>query len=217
MKALLYFCLLLTFMVIGCNTQPKSKQTLQEKQKELDAGKLDEKNIYTAEEIGWTAALPRDWKVMTKRENYLLNQKTKNVFRDDLGTDLSYSGLVNLICIEKDQFNLFVSTIQPFKELTEGDYDQHVMAIQNMMLEFYKAKGVPEEHELGAVRIDGVMFDRFCTKLYTVDKKKIILEQKLFSALINGYVFSMSMNFNNSDDEEALMHLVMNSRFYQKK
>ncbi|TMI75405.1 MAG: hypothetical protein E6H09_00920 [Bacteroidetes bacterium] len=91
------------------------------------------------------------------------------------------------------------------------------MAIQNMMLEFYKAKGVPEEHELGAVRIDGVMFDRFCTKLYTVDKKKIILEQKLFSALINGYVFSMSMNFNNSDDEEALMHLVMNSRFYQKK
>ncbi|TMI75406.1 MAG: hypothetical protein E6H09_00925 [Bacteroidetes bacterium] len=118
MKALLYFCLLLTFMVIGCNTQPKSKQTLQEKQKELDAGKLDEKNIYTAEEIGWTAALPRDWKVMTKRENYLLNQKTKNVFRDDLGTDLSDSGLVNLICIEKDQFNLFVSTIQPFKELT---------------------------------------------------------------------------------------------------
>lgn len=210
------YCLLLLLIITGCNTQPKPKQTLEQKQKELEAGKLDKKNIYSAKEIGWTVTLPRDWKVMTKRDNFLLNQKAKKAFKDALGTELSDSGLVNLINIEKDQFNSFQSNMQRFNEAREGDYDQYIMAIHNMIMELYKAKHVPEQHELGAVRIDGVMFDRFCTKLYSPDKKKIIAEQKLYSALINGHVFSMTLNFNNSDDEETLMNMLMNSTFSLK-
>ena len=57
------------------------------------------------------------------------------------------------------------------------------------------------------------MFDRFEIKLYSPDKKKVILEQKMFNALINGYDFTMNINFNNAADKETLMNLVLGSKF----
>jgi len=217
MKPLITFCLLLLFIAPACNNLRKPKQTLEQKQKELEAGKLDEKNIYTVKEVGWTTALPRDWEVVTKRENYEITEKGKKAIEDMYGTKVNDSKLVSLVTIRKNMFNSFQSTMEPFDEKTDGDYDAHNIAVQEMIKDVYKEKGIPTDYTLGAVKIDGIMFDRLEIKLYSPGKKQIILEQKVFSAYINGYDFSMNINFNNSPDEEKLMDIVMGSKFSIKK
>lgn len=215
MKALTSFYFLLSLALLGCNNE--QKQSLEEKQKELGTGSLNERNVYTAKEIGWTAVLPENWKILTKRENFAINEKGKKAMEETYGKKVDDSKLVDLISIEKDKFNSFQSTMEPFDNATDGDYDDHNIAIHDLIKDVYKTKGIPADHELGAVRIDGIMFDRFITKIYSPDKKKVILEQRMFSALINGYDFSMNINFNDSTNEQILMKVINSSKFSIKK
>ncbi len=211
------FVILLLLLTFGCTNLQKPKQTLQEKRKELEVGKLDDKYVYTAKEIGWIALLPENWKVLTQRENYNLARKGRETVEGASDTKIDVSHLVNLISIRKDLSNSFQSTMQPLDEATARDYDNHTIFTQDLIKNVYKSKGIQAGYVLGAVRIDGIMFDRFEIKLYSNDNKKVFLEQKLFNALINGYDFAMNINFNNADDEETLMTIVMGSKFSMKE
>src|SRR5947207_8641035 len=81
--------------IVSCN----SKQTAKEKQAELQTGTLSEKNIYTADKIGWTVQLP-NWDVITKKENEKLNQKGKEALEKSVGQEINTSGLIELINIK---------------------------------------------------------------------------------------------------------------------
>ena len=213
MKSSSAFIIMLLFVMYGCKNPQRPKQTLQEKQKELEAGKLSDNYVYTAKEVGWTAVLPEDWQVLTRRDNYNLTKKGKEAVEDAAGTKIDDSKLIYLVNIRKDLINSFQSTMEPLDGMTADEYDNHTIFLQNLIRQVYKSKGIDAEYGLGAVRIDGVMFDRFEVKLYSSGKKKVILEQKLFNAMINGYDFGMTINFNNEADEKTLMNIVMRSKF----
>ncbi len=207
---------MMLFVLTGCNNLQKPKQTLEQKQKELDAGELDSTNTYTVEEVGWTAALP-NWKVLSKRENHAVTKKGKELVEKTYGATIDDSKIINLVSIQKNPYTSFMSTMEQFDEKADGNYDDNIIRTQEMIKEIYKSKKIPAEYALGAVRIDGVMFDRFEAKVFSPDRKKVILEQKMFNAAINGYILTMTINFNNSDDEETLMGIVTGSKFSKKK
>src|SRR5436190_2260788 len=212
MKQAIILFLSFPLIIAGCIYSPK-KQTLQEKQKETGAGKLDEKYVYSVKEIGWSAKLPKEWTVVSKRESEKNSERGQKYIEESLGKKIDASGLIELIMISKNKFNSFISTMEPFDESTEGPYDDQNYFVHNLIKETYQSKNIHAEYEIGATRVDGVMLDWFYSKIFSPDKKNIILRQKMFSALINGYDFSMTISYNNETDEQTLINIVNSSKF----
>lgn len=73
------------------------------------------------------------------------------------------------------------------------------------------------EEAVGAIRIDGIMFDRLEIKILSPDKNKTILNQEIFIALINGYDLTMIINYNNEKDKDDLLEMVIGSKFSVKE
>ena len=141
MKQAIILYLSLTLIITGCIYGPK-KQTLQEKQKETGAGKLDEKYVYSVKEIGWSAQLPKEWAVVSKRESEKNTERGQKYIEESLGKKIDASGLVELITISKDKFNSFISTMEPFNESTDGSYDNQNYFVHNLIKETYKSKKI---------------------------------------------------------------------------
>jgi hypothetical protein len=212
MKYLILFTTIL-FLTTSC----KSKQSLKEKQQELETGKLDEKNLYSSAEIGWTVQLPGNWDIITKNENDKLNEKGKKAIEKSIGTTVNDSALVELVNLKKDMFNSFLSTLEPYHEESEGSYAEHNKAVNEILKKTYEANKIFSVHDEATAMIDGLQFDTFVSKIYSPDKTKIILFQKMFSRLINGYDFSMTINYNNENDSLILMTMINSSKFSIRK
>jgi len=212
MKQAIILYLSFTLIIAGCIYSPK-KQTLQEKQKETGAGKLDERYVYSVKEIGWSAKLPKEWKVISKRESLENSQKGQEFIEESVGQKIDASNLIELVSIKKDEFNSFESTMEPFNEVTDGSYEDQNFKVHELIKQTYKTKKINADYEIGATRIDGVMLDWFYIKAFTPDKEKVILQQRIYSALINGYDFAMTISYNNDKDGEELMNLVNSSKF----
>ncbi len=216
MKPLYAIYPLLVFVMVACTNMQKPKQTLEEKQKEIELGKIDAGNSFEVDELGWKTTLPADWPVITKRDNQKLLDEGAKAMKKYYKTDIKIPEVVTLIRLKKDDGNMFIATMQEF-DSTRGSYEQQAMEVQNAMINVYKADDMYAEQFLGAVRIDGVMFDRIELKIFASDKKTVAMKQKVFFALINRRVLMMSINFNNEEDEKELMNTVMQSRFSIKE
>lgn len=217
MKRPAAFCLLLLWVIAGCDYLQKPKQTLQQKQRELEKGSINEKNIYTVKELGWTAKLPANWEVVSKRQRYDIAKSGRKTIEETYGTKINGVDIIPLVALQKDAFNIFYSAMEPLGKMTEEDYDQHIMVVHGMIKEVYESKKVFAKYVSGAVRIDGIMFDRFETTIYSPDKKKVIAQQKLFTAPVNGFLLTMTLNFNNEKDGQTMTGIVLNSKFSIKE
>lgn len=201
--------LFILLFLAGC----KSKQTLKEKQQELETGKLNEKNNYNATEVGWSVQLPENWEVLTKQAVDGLNEKGKDLIENSSNTKIDLAGLVYLINLKKDPFNAFNSTIEPFDEKKDGSYEERNVAVVEVMKNAYESKNIHTVWERGTESINGLSFDVASGKIYSPDKTKVILSQKMYSRLINGYDFSMTMSYNNEKDLQTLLDMVTSSKF----
>ena len=81
--------------------------------KNVDEGKVAD-NFYTSDEIGWTIEIPKGWTVTDKDKVQAHTEKGKEAIEETLGGELDFSKLKNLIGFQKNQFNLFQSTSEPF-------------------------------------------------------------------------------------------------------
>jgi hypothetical protein len=203
-------------MLVACTNMQKPKQTLEEKQREIELGKLDARNNFEVEALGWKTTLPADWRVMTKRVNEKMNERGEEAMEKYYKSNVDLSKKITLIHLQKDPHNSFVATMDKF-DSTLGAYEDQVMMVENSLVDMFKANNIHAEQFLGAVRIDGIMFDRIELKLFTADKKKFITEQKVFVAPINGHILVMNISFNNEKDEKKLLNTVMLSTFSIKE
>jgi hypothetical protein len=208
MRYLFSLCFIL-FFAMAC----KNKQTLKDKQQELDNGKLNDKNVYTATEIGWTIHVPQGWDVRTKKEIETVNEKGKEIIEESLDAKVDNSGLKYLINLKKDPFNNFLSTIEPFDEQKDGSYSARNKATYEAMQRAYDAQKIHYGCEEGMAQIDGLRFDVLTCKIYSPNKNDIIMTQEMYSRLINGYDFSMTLIYNNEDDRQLLLDMIHAAHF----
>jgi hypothetical protein len=195
----------------------KNRQPLKEKQQELEVGSIDERNIYTANMVGWTVKLPENWNVITKRESYEMSKKGKEAIEKSTGLKINGTSLIELINLKKDAANSFLSTIQHYNEADDGNYSQHNKAIIDVLKSTYKSKKIKADYEEGTANIDDLEFETFAIKIYSDNKTKVILHQKMFSRLINGYDFSITINYNNETDRQTLFKVINSSKFSIRK
>ncbi len=196
-------------LAVSCN----SNQTLKEKQSELYTGKIDSTYKYTCSEIGWQTMLPKDWNMLTKEQLNDMNAKGKDLLEKSTGQQVDMSAVKELVNMRKDKFNSFLSTIEHYDSTLFRSVSEYNSYIDKMITNAYTSKNIKFDDKEDSEQIDGVMFQTLELHLYAPGSDNIILTQKMFSAILHGYGFSMTINYNNDADKQTLMNVVNSSTF----
>ena len=197
-----------------CLVSCEKKQTIEVKQRLVENGILDNSLAYSAEEVGWKASIPHEWKLMTPGEKAKLGGAGKKEMEKITGGPIDTSQLRDLINLTKDKFNSFLSTIEPFNEATDGPYAEKQKELNKLLLDTYKNAGVKlGKVATGKETVDGLEFLTWEIEVLHPSKNAVIMTQKMYSRLINGYDFGMTMSTNNEKDRQVLSAIVTSSKF----
>ncbi|GAO31018.1 hypothetical protein [Geofilum rubicundum] len=180
--------------------------------KNIDEGKVEE-NIYTSEEIGWTIEMPKGWTVIDKEKTKEINEKGIKALEETMDAEIDYSGLKILISLEKDLFNNFQSTSEPFILEYEGEWEENNAALKEIIYTTYLNQGIKTDSSATTIeKIDGLEFQKYSFTIYS-PKGEVILKQLMFSRLINGMDFGVIINYNNDKNRDELLKVFRNSKF----
>lgn len=180
--------------------------------KNIDEGKI-EGNTYTSNEIGWKMEIPIGWAVVEKEKTKENNEKGLKALQETMDAEIDYSGLKNLISIQKDLFNIFQSTSEPFKVEYEGEWEENSAALKEIIYLTYLDQGIKTDSSATTTEvIDGLEFKKYSFTIYSPNGK-FILSQIMYSRLINGFDFGVNINYNNEKYRDELLLAFRNSKF----
>jgi len=167
---------------------------------------------YHSKEIGWTFLIPKGWEIISKEK---VEENTKNGLEaiESIVGEVDYSGLKQLLNLQKDQFNSFLSTREAFKIEYPNEWEENNNMLKEIIYAAYKERGMKADTSSSVVIIDSVKFNVFHIKIYTPDKKKVLLSQDMYGSYINGYDFGVNLNYNNENDKKQLLNSLLNSKF----
>jgi hypothetical protein len=179
-------------------------------------GQVDEGNIqgaiYESKEIGWSIKIPKGWSIVSKDKAEKNEEKGRDAIEKTLGSEIDTKRLKHLISFQKNQFNLFSSTIEPFKEEFPGEYQQNNKALCELLYKTFTDQGIKTDTSSGKEKIQGLEFNTFHTTIYAPDGK-IILRQIMYCRLTNGYDFGVNISYNNEQDKTTLTDAWKKSKF----
>lgn len=180
--------------------------------KNIDEGKV-EGNTYKSQEIGWTIEMPKGWAVIDKNKTKETNEKGLKALEETVEGEIDYSRLKNLISFQKNQFNIFQSTSEPFELEYEGEWEENNSALKEIIYTTYLNQGMKADSSATTTeKIDGMEFQKYSFTIYS-PKGEVILKQIMFSRLINGFDFGVNINYNNDKDRDELLKVFRNSKF----
>jgi hypothetical protein len=180
--------------------------------KNIDEGKI-EGNTYTSNEIGWKMEIPTGWAVVEKEKTKENNEKGLKALQETMDAEIDYSGLKNLISIQKDLFNIFQSTSEPFKVEYEGEWEENSAALKEIIYLTYLDQGIKADSSATTTEvIDGLEFQKYSFTIYSPNGK-LILGQIMYSRLINGFDFGVNINYNKDKYRNELLMAFRNSKF----
>ena len=182
--------------------------------KHIDEGDV-KGNIYKSKEIGWSIKIPDGWDVITKDKIEANDEKGKAALEKTAGGTIDMSGLKHLITFKKNQFNLFASTSEPVKEEYPGEYLANSKSLNKLIFDTYRDQGIQVDSLSGTAIVGGLEFKTFEIKVYSKDKKPI-LNQIMYSRLVNGFDFGININFNNDADRDVMLKVLKESKFDKK-
>lgn len=172
--------------------------------RQIDEGQV-EGEIYTSQEIGWTVNIPQGWTVISKNRIEANDEKGRKAIEEVAG-EFDYSGLKHLISFQKNQFNIFQSTSEPFELEYEGEWEDNNAGLKELIYETYINQGIKVDTSSAKATIDGLDFEVFKSTIYGPDGN-VILYQEMYSRYINGYDFGVNINYNNEKDKETMMEV----------
>lgn len=167
---------------------------------------------YFSEELQWSIAIPTGYSIMSSDQISANDKKGRDAVEKVYGETIPMDSLKNLITFQKDKFNLFGASIEPFKEEYPGEYIENNHQINQLIYETFKSQGIHADTASGMETIQGMSFSVFYSTIYGPDGK-VILNQILYSTLLNGYDFGVNINYNNPADRDILLNVWKNSMF----
>lgn len=179
---------------------------------QIDEGEV-KNGTFSSEEIGWTMKIPDDWKVTTRDETESSNARGLELLEETADMEIDPVGMKNLIGFRKNSFNIFQSTSQPFEVEYPGEWNESNIMLKSLVNQAFADQGIRTDTTATTlVKIDGLDFQTYETTLYG-KKGEIILKQLMYSRLINGFDFGVSISYNNEADRKTMVDALMNSTF----
>ncbi len=212
----IHFILGASILCVGLSACRK-EQSLADKQREIETGKLDETMTYTADEIGWSTTLPADWDVMSKKATQGLQEKGQQMIEKAAEGAVDVSKLKQLLNLRKDQFNTLLSTIEPYDETADGPWVEAHKGIIELITGSYAQAGVKMgQTKSGVEMLDGLEFQTWEAEVLHPSGKSVLIVQKMYSRLIHGYDFAVTLTTNNEKDRETLTKMVQAFKFSKR-
>lgn len=193
---------LFTFLLLAsCTPNPNDQ---------IDEGKIVE-NTYHSEEIGWTIEIPKDFEITSRDKIQSAFDRGAAVVEEG-GVIVDASELKFLINFNKDQFNSFESTSEKMKGWTFQEWDENNQVVKDLIAETLTNQGIDTDTLSYLADIDGLEFDVFHTRIYGPNGK-VLLEQDMYTRLINGYDFSAIISYNDHKLKESMLNAFKRSKF----
>ncbi len=193
---------------LSCNNRA---QTIIDREPVVKTGKLT--NKYQAAQIGWTTELPQNWGEMTNADADKMTSSGLNDIKESTGVTVNAQSLRQLVNLKKDQYNYFMSSIEPYDSNAYSSYAEHFNQICDLIESAFKSKSIQYEMARATTLIDGLEFHKMETTIFSSDKKEVIMNQQLLTRVINNLDFGMTLMYNNHDDKNDLEGIVKKSKF----
>jgi hypothetical protein len=178
--------------------------------------KVDYK-VYEDETTGWITRYPSDWKEMTKKEIDELEGRGQKLLESAINEQFTLSHR-NLLWLKKDAFNSFTSNTQAYDSVEDGPYNEIQEFVFHTILEAYDTQAIPYDVTFGNEVIDGIAFSTMQITIYAPERKKTIMSQIMYDALIApSRSLTININFNNEKDKKILHDIIDESKFPKKK
>lgn len=203
LSRLTLFLYTISLLLFSCEKKDPNKQ--------IDEG-IIKGEIYKSKEIGWEIRIPSGWSVVSRDVTQKSEEKGQNAVEQSTGQKFDLSSLKHLISFQKNQFNMFASTSEPFMEEFPGEYEENNKNINSLIYQTFIDQGIKADSSSGQEVIQGIKFNTFYTTIYAPDGK-VILNQILYSKLINGYDFGVNINYNNEEDKKTMIDAWKKSKF----
>lgn len=181
-----------------------------EQGKKVDEGVINNR-IFTSEEIGWTIEVPEGWKITDLQKQKETDKKGADAMKQ-VDESIQLGEYNNLIGFHKDELNSFGSTSEAFDERTDGSWLENTKRLNAFIMQTYESQGITCDSISGTETIDGLEFQMFKTSIFGADSVPV-LEQIMYSRLINGRDFGVNINYNNDKDRDEMMKAWKASKF----
>lgn len=182
----------------------------------VDEGSIIE-NTYVSKEIGWSLEIPEGWSIMEKDDLVENSNKGKKAFEETLNQEFDYSTLRHLISFQKNPFNVFHSTSEPFDLEYDGEWENNNDGLKEILYMTYENQGIRVDSTATTLeRIDGLDFRQYSFIIYSPNDE-VILNQIICSRLINGFDFGVIINYNNEEYKKVMLNAFRNSKFRKNK
>lgn len=161
--------------------------------------------------IGWTITIPKGFSMLSKGRMEANEAKGRNALGADSSKEASADGLQHLVNFQKNQFNQFNATLAKFSG-TEIAYDKNQQLVKKMIFDAYSKQQIKIDTSSGKGEFAAKTFHAFFIKIYGPNGS-VVMDQALYSALIDGYDLSINMNSNNEIDRTLLLDAFKHSTF----
>ncbi len=203
MKIHLLIGLLYLALFISCNNgTPKEEKV-----------KLE---TYTNRELGWTITIPAGFQSLSQSRIAANEQKGKEAIGKVAEGDIKIDSLRHLVNFQKNQFNSFSATIEPYIEKQAGAYTANNQLIKKMIYETYTNQKIRVDTVSGKELINGKPFHAFYITIYG-PTGEVLMNQIMLNQLMKGYDFGVNINYNNENDKEIILGAFKNSIFTASK
>lgn len=193
-----------------------SLSSCREANKKIDEGQIHE-HEYFSKEIGWSMEIPPGWIVTDLEKTKESAERGMEAIEETMNTEVDYSGLKNLISFQKNTFNIFQSSSEPFKLAYEGEWEENDSYLKTIIYSTYENKGIKADSTATTIeKIDGLDFRTYSFTIYG-PKRDTILKQTLYNRLINGFSFSVNINYNNEKDRDEMLSVFRKSKFNKRR
>ncbi|WP_379087013.1 hypothetical protein [Pedobacter sp. UC225_65] len=167
---------------------------------------------YTNKELGWTITIPEGYKLISKAKIEVNDQKGKEAINKVYEGEVNTDSLKHLVSFQKNQLNIFDSTIEPYVEKYPGEYETNNQALKKLLFDTYNNQKIKIDTLSGKEVVQGLDFNAFYIKVYG-PSGAVLMHQVMYSTLLKGYDFGVNINYNNEEDKKILMDAFKNSKF----
>lgn len=199
MKIKILILLALSYTLSSCGSSPQPEET----------GKPIN---YNSKEIGWTIIIPAGYKLISKAKIDVNDQKGKEAIGQVYNGEVTVDSLQHLASFQKNQFNIFDSTIERYDEKRPGEYEKNNQELRKLIFDTYSNQKIKADTSSGKETIQGHVFHAFYIKIYGPNGEPL-MNQIMYGTLINGYDFGVNINYNNEIDKNLLINAFKKSKF----
>ena len=193
-------------MLAACSS-PASKQNDGEKHQQ------SKPISYVSTEIGWSIKAPEGFKLISEKNMTESTKKGQEAIGEVYNGEVNVDSLKHLFSFQKNQLNMFDSTIEPYDVKKSGSYEKNNQLLKKLVFDTYANQKIKVDTASSIGEIAGEKFNIFEIKVHG-PSGEIAMTQLMYSKLYKRYDFGITIIYNNEVDKNLMMGALGKSRFY---